>query len=433
MSLRISTRRTRAILNSFIICVALLLILASTVQAAEGKSKEKTKVTVAMRQTVYESLQKAQELLNAKDYPGALAGVEKIRAGKKGKALSTYERAQTWNLQAYVYYLQENYPQSIQAYEKVIEQPELPEALIQSTLKTISQLYFTTEEYAKALTTVNRLIDILDKPAADVYMLKGQAYFQMEDYAKALQPIQKAISMTEAQGGKPKENWLLLLRVIYHKNEDFPKMLAVLEQLIDLYPKDQYLRTMAGVYSELGDMQKQLTIMETLYEKGLIKSNSQLVNIANLYLLHGVPVKAAQLLDKEMNETQRIEANSRNYRMLSQAWYMAREDEKSIPPMAKAAKMANEGELYLRLAQSHMNLDHYNEASDAVVKALELGGLRREDTANIMLGMALFNQNKLRGARKAFVNASKDKRSKKVANQWVKYVDSELARIEALN
>ncbi|MGV6850691.1 MAG: tetratricopeptide repeat protein, partial [bacterium] len=306
-------------------------------------------------------------------------------------------------------------------------------ALTQSTLKTISQLYFTTEEYGKALKTVKRLIASLDEPAADVYMLMGQAYFQMEDYKSALKPIKKAVDMYRKQGNKPKENWLLLLRVIYHKMEDFPKMLKVLNELVALYPKDQYLKTMAGVYSELGDTEKQLTIMEALYEKGLISSGPQLVNIANLYMMHGVPIKAAELLDKEINQTKRIKAEAKNYRLLSQAWYMSREDEKSIPPMAKAAEMAQKGELYLRLAQSHLNLDHYAQASKAIYTALKLGGLKRNDTANIMLGMALFNQNRLKEARKAFVNAGKDKRSRKVANQWVKYVDSELEREKALN
>ena len=52
----------------------------------------------------------------------------------------------------------------------------------------------------------------------------------------------------------------------------------------------------------------------------------------------------------------------------------------------------------------------------------------REDIANIMLGMALFNQKKLSLARKAFEAALPDKRSKRTAQQWIAYVDSELRR-----
>lgn len=411
----------------------LVCLLAGSLPYSTPADAQKTKKTVAMRQSVYEKLQEAQQLLEAKDYAGSLKVVEGIRSGKSGKSLSSYETAQSWNLQAYIYYLQEDYQASIKGYEQVLAQPDLPEALVQSTLKTISQLYFTIDEYGKALNTVKKLMASLEEPAADVYMLLGQAYFQMDDYKKALDPIQKAVEMTRAQGKNPKENWLLLLRVIYHKMEEFPKMLAILEELVKLYPKDQYLRTMAGVYSELGDTMKQLTIMESLYEKGLVTSSSQIVNIANLYMLHGVPFKAAVLLDDEMNKKGRVDNNVRNLKLLSQAWYMARDDEKSIPPMAKAAEIAQEGELFVRLAQSHLNLDQYDAAAKALYKALELGELNRPDSARIMLGMSLFNLNRLEEARKAFMDAASDKRSKKVAKQWASYVNSEIERKNALN
>jgi len=46
--------------------------------------------------------------------------------------------------------------------------------------------------------------------------------------------------------------------------------------------------------------------------------------------------------------------------------------------------------------------------------------------------MALFNQKKLEQARRAFQAAGKDKRSKRAANQWIKYVDSEIRRRDTL-
>ena len=51
----------------------------------------------------------------------------------------------------------------------------------------------------------------------------------------------------------------------------------------------------------------------------------------------------------------------------------------------------------------------------------------------LMLGMALFNQRKLDAARKAFADAAGDKRSTKVARQWIAYVDSELKREDSLD
>ncbi len=398
-------------------------------QEAEQTAPQKTKKTVAMSQPVYEGLQKAQELIEANQYADGLARLKKLR---ETSDLSVYETAQIWNLTGYAYYLQENYPRAVKSYENVIAQGDLPEAMVQSTLKTLSQLYFTIENYEKALATVDRLIVVVSAPSPDVYMLKGQAHFQLQQYRQALAPIKTAIDKYREQGRKPRENWLLLLRVCYYELSDFKNMIAILKQLIVFYPKQTYVLTLAGVYSELGDTKKQLALTEALYDAGLIKGTHHLVNLANLYLVHNVPYKAAKILQREV-EGGRVESTERNLRLLSQAWYQARENEKAIPPLARAAGMSDKGELFVRLAQSYINLDRWPEAADAVRKGLSKGGVKRSDIANIMLGMALFNQRHLALARAAFKLASTDKRSAKAARQWLAYVDSELEREATLD
>jgi uncharacterized protein HemY len=50
-----------------------------------------------------------------------------------------------------------------------------------------------------------------------------------------------------------------------------------------------------------------------------------------------------------------------------------------------------------------------------------------------MLGMALFNQQRLTQARRAFERAAADSRSQRAATQWIAYVDSELRRREVMS
>jgi tetratricopeptide (TPR) repeat protein len=406
----------------------LLSVLLTSPVAAQEKKQRKTKETVAMSQPVYESLMEIQEYVEAEDFVNAHAAIKKLQEKKK---LSPYEAAQIYNLSGYSFYLQEKYDEAISAYHKVLAQPDLPEALQQSTLKTLAQLQFTIEDYPKALETIKRLMAVIAEPAADVYMLLGQAYFQMQNFEEAKEPIKTAIALYREQGRVPRENWLLLLRVIYWELKDFPNMLIVLEELIEAYPKDTYVLTLAGVYSELGDTKKQLALTEALYDKGYIDPKKHAVNLANLHLLHGAPYKAAKILEKEM-AADNVKADVRNLRLLSQAWYSAREDRKAIPPLKQAAAMSDDGELYIRLAQSHLNLEEWSEAAEAARKGLASGNLKRKDTANIMYGMALFNQKKLEQAKRAFAAASKDKRSKRAAQQWIKYADSEIRRRDTL-
>ncbi len=393
-----------------------------------AQGEQETKQTVAMSQSVYEELQESQVLAEEERYSEVHKKLAKLRE-KRG--LSNYEIAQIWNLDAYTYYQEERYTNAINAYENLLAQGELPEALIQSTLKTMAQLYFTEEKYDDALRTVQRLMDMLDDPSPDVYMLLGQAYFQKGDYSRALGPIKTGIDKYRAQGRTPKENWLLLLRVIYYEQKDYRNMVAVLKELLRYYPKDRYVLTLAAAYSELGDTKKQLVLTEALYEAGKLETSNHLTNMANLYLMHDLPYKAAKVLEKEM-DSGRIDTNERNLRLMSQAWYQAREDEKAIPPLRRAAEMSGDGELYVRLAQAHINLEQWEPAAEAIQEGLRRGGVKRPDTANVMLGMALFNQKKLRGARQAFAAAQSDSRSARVARQWMNHVDSEIERAQTL-
>lgn len=429
----IAARTSRALvarIPSRLLLGLLALSLAGPVLAQQGQEQErKTVQTVAMSQAVFEKLQEIQELVETKQYSEGYVLIGELLERKN---LTPYESAQIHNLTGYSYYLEERFEEAIGAYRRVLQQPELPEALQQSTLKTVAQLYFTIEEYQKALETVRQLMAVVTEPSADVYMLLGQAYFQMQNYEEALGPIKTAVGMYKEQGRTPRENWLLLLRVCYYEMNDFPNMIGVLKELILYYPKDTYILTLAGVYSELGDTKKQLAMVEVLYEMGFLTNPTHIVNLANLYLLHEVPYKAAILLDAEMG-SQRVESNVRNLRLLSQAWYTSREDRKAIPPLKRAAELSDDGELYIRLAQSHINLEQWDEAATAVQKGLRLGGISRSDQANIMLGMALFNQKKLTLARRAFQAALQDNRSRRTAQQWIAYVDSELRRMELMD
>jgi tetratricopeptide (TPR) repeat protein len=420
--------RFKSKLIGAVFCGVLLAGLSGQVLAQDGNER-KTKETVAMSQQVYEQLSEIQELIEGKDYASAQRAIDEL---KNRKGLSDYERAQIYNINGYSYFLQERYPDAIKAYDQVLATPGLPEALLLSTLKTKAQLHFTEEDYEAALKVVRQLLAAIPEPSADVLMIEGQALFQLGRYDDALVPIKSAIDMYREQGQIPRENWLLLLRVIYFEQKEYELMIDVVKELIAYYPKDTYILTLAGIYSELGDTKKQLALTEVLYEKGMLNTSSHITNLANLYLLHGLPYKAAALLDKEM-KTNIVESNERNLRLLSQAWYQAREDEKAIPPLERAAEMTNDGELYIRLAQANLNLENWSEAASAVEKGLKAGGLKRNDTANIMLGMALFNQKRLEQARRAFERAASDSRSQRAATQWIAYVDSEMKRRDLMN
>ncbi len=400
---------------------------SSSAYAQRKNEPEATKQTVALSAKVGKRLQELQVMVEGKQYAAAQQGLRDMLTMKD---LSSYELAQIYNLTAYNHYLQEDYRGAIRAYEQVLAQ-DIPPALRQSSLKTTAQLYFTVEDYPNALKRVQELIAIIDSPSADVLMLLGQAYFQADRFSEALGPIKEGIDLYKAQGKTPKENWLLLLRVCYYELQDYRGMVATLNELLRYYPKDSYMLTLAGAYSELGDTKKQLVITEVLYEAGIISGSQHAVNLANLYLMHDIPYRAAEVLEKAMGDNS-VDSTERNLRLLSQSWYQAREDKKSIPPLERAASMSGEGELYIRLAQSQLNLDEWEDAISSINKGLNKGGVKRRDKAYVMLGMAHLNKKRLDDAESAFIKARDVGGSDKAVTQWLAFVANEKKREETM-
>ena len=96
--------------------------------------------------------------------------------------------------------------------------------------------------------------------------------------------------------------------------------------------------------------------------------------------------------------------------------------------MEAAAAKSEKGELYARLGNIYLDNDQNKKAIVAINKGLSRGGIKRPDTARLVLGMAYFNTKQYDKARDAFEAAGRDERSSKYAEQWLSYLNSELER-----
>ena len=408
-------------------------VFSDGVVAAQDKKKKsnepparKTKKTPTLRKAVYEKLAEAQELMET-DTPDTAGAQRLVDQVKNMKDLKPYELAQMYNFYAYLYYAQGNTKQAITAYEQVLSQPELPEAMQTQTIYTLAQLHFADEQYQKSIDMMNRWFANAVNPGPDPYIILGQAYYQLGQFEKALQPVETAIRLAKEKGKPVKENWLLLLRVFYYELNDYTKVASILEELLQTWPKKEYWVQLAGMYGELNREVEQVAAYEIAYLQGMFTQERELVQMAQLYMSQAVPYKAARVLEKGMGDGT-IEGTGKNMRLLAQAWAMAQEDDKAVPALQEAARLTGDAELYVRLAQSYINKTEWQMAIDSLETALSRGGLKRTDQARIMMGMAQFNLDRLTPAEKTFQLAAKDQRSAKAARQWIQYIQSERER-----
>ena len=409
---------------------ALLSLDRGVSQAQESdKGEAETRKTPAMREKVYKRLAEAQEMVEAGDTAGAESTLKELQGMRD---LNSYEVAQTWSFFGYIYYSAENYPASIKAYETVLQQPDIPVGMENSTMYTLAQLYFTLEDYNKAEQMLKRWFKTANDPGPEPYVLLGQAYYQLARYKDAIGPVETAIDLAQKSGREVKENWWLLLRVFYYELENYPKVVEILETLVRQYQKKDYWVQLSGMYGELGNPRRQLGAYEVAYIQGWLQSNGELVTMAQLFMQDNYPYKGAQILEKGIKEG-KVTKDYKNYRLLAQAYQMAREDKKSIKPLTEAAKLAEDGDLYYRLAQAYSNLDRWQDCVEAIDMAIQKGGMKRDDSAYVLQGMAYFNMDDLREAEKSFQQARKDERSRRVADQWLSYIVSERERQAGLD
>lgn len=392
-----------------------------------GKAPMEGRKTQALSKKVYDVITEANELVDAEDYSGALRLLDKVKAIPN---LSSYETAQLYSFYGFLYFNAERYSEATNAYNTVLQQPELPVPLQQQTIRTLSQLAFVTEDYQQAIDYANQYLTDVG-PDADMYVVIGTAYYQLERYKDIIPPVKKAISMYAEKGKGPKEQWLLLLRVAYWELDDYQKVRETLEQLVVGWPKKDYWTQLSGIYFELKDEPKQLAAYEAAFDQGLLSSNAELTQMAQLYMQADVPYKGAKVLAAGL-ESGQVERTERNLRLLSQAWQLAQEDRKAIPPLQEAAGMASNGDLYSRLAQSYLNLSEYSDCIDASNKAINKGKLKNPGNAYLILGMCQFESKSLGSAKASFRKALKYDKVAKNASSWIAYVESEEDRLRQL-
>jgi hypothetical protein len=421
--------------NPFLTRVILLLICgvfavgsAYAAQDDEKRGKQKTKQAQAVSKEFYDRIQKAQELIDEDDQKGAL---KMLAALKNRKGITEYEKQQVLNYIGFVNYNLDDVDAAMAAYREMIAIPSIEEQIKKQTIYTMAQLSTMQEKYNDALSLLDEYFVLETNPAPDSYILYAQNLYQESRYADMVKPIESAISTAQRRKTEVKEDWYVLLNFAYFQQEDYAKVRDIQKILLVNWPKKRYWFSLAGAYTELGEDDNLMGAYDAAHTQGLLEKESEFVTMAQLYMQHEVPYKAATLLEREM-EAGRVSKVAKNYRVLSQAWTLAAEDEKSIPALQAAARLSDEGELNLRLGNAHLNLGQYGECVSAIRDGIRKGGIKSPDNAQISLGMCLYNQKEYNDSIKAFREAGKTQRSARIARQWINVIESDLQRNEQI-
>ena len=399
-------------------------ISVSKSYAAEEEEKpRRVKRAQTMRPAIYKKLDNVRQLSDEKKYDEALEYVKTIENIPR----NSYETAMTWNMVAYVEFNRENYSAAVSAYNNVLATKNLPESLEQTTLYSVAKLYLIQEDYRKSISALNKWFAVVEKPGPEAYILRAQMNYQLENYNQALPDVKKAIAIVQQQGKQPRESWLLVERAVYYQNKDFTAMERTLKDLITLYPKPQYWIQLGAVYNELGKPEKELSIIETAYDQGLLEKESHIVSFAQAMLSQEVPYKAAQVLIKGIKSGV-VDQSGRNLSLLGDALMIAKEYDEAIKIMTQAASETQSGKDFYKLAQIHTERQEWDKALANVNQSLKDEDFKKQNEALILKGLVQFNLDDLSAAKITFEQAKAFPEIEKSATQWLGYIEGEQKR-----
>lgn len=417
----------------------------SASEASAPVKKRRVRRAQTMSTKIYKKLDKVREYVDEKNYDDAKSLLARLEKTKR----NSYEKAMTWNMEAYLHYNREDYTQAAQSYEKIVAKKDIPESLEQTTLYSLAKLHLIQQDYTKSLAAMNRWFKVVKKPSAESHILRAQMHYQLEQYSKALPDVQAAFVLTKAAGKKPRENWLLIERAVYFQNKDYVSMERCLKDLIALYPKSsaigQYWVQLAAVYNELENLDAELATLETANDLKLLVKENQLISLAQAMLGKEIPFKAAQVLTQGM-EKKVIKESARNLSLLADAFMLAKENDQAIKILEKTAKLSNSAKDHYRLAQIYTERQEWNKALSNTNRALSLQAKVatlaktskkpfnhvEESDLRVLKGLILFNLKDLLLAKAEFNLAAKFERSEKTAVQWLRYIDGEQKRMDYL-
>ena len=369
--------------------------------------------------------------------------------------LKSYDRSVMWNAWAYVYFSSEKYTQAMDAYRKLIAEPEVTIPLRTGALLSLGQLYMVQEDYERGIQYVLQWQKEIEKVTAQSYALLGQAYFSLEDYKKSLSSIETAIKLAEEEGYKPRENWYVIMAANISEmkseigeKESLRRQLPIYEILVNLYPKKLYFIQLGGVYGQLGRERDYMITLKAAHAKDFLDKESEYKALAQLLLLNKNPYWAAEVLisgqkkmitivDEETEEEKIVPVvkdTEKNLKLLADSLRMAQEIDRAIPVLEKSASMSKDGESYVLLGNLYLSEDKVNEAVASIKKGLEKGKIKNLSQVYLTLGQAYFELQEFEEAKKNFRIAARDKKKKikTQANNWIKYTENEEIRVANL-
>lgn len=409
----------RFTLSALALAVGLVTSATTLAQRATEGDEEAAAPSTDIDAQTGNILNQAIELLNAEDYAGAQAKINTLRLDR----LSPYERGTVERIMFSISYSQEKFDEARQHLQNAIDSGGLNQVQIDEARYQSAQLWMQEEKWREGAAALEEWFKTAVNPNSAAYYLLAVAYYQLEDFQRALPPAQKAVELMDK--AKPNESWLSMLSALHLQREEFREAIPVLQQLVAAAPsKKTYWMQLSSVYGQLEDYPNALAIMQLAYSAGLVTEDAEVRRLADLLLFNEVPYRGAQVLESAI-EKKIVTLDEKLYEKLANCWIAAQEFDKSLPPLTRAAELAPNGDTFIRLGEVQVQREDWDAAIAAVQRGVDKGQLKDPGNAQLMLGIAHYQQKRYSDAVPFFNRARQSDKHRQIAESYLQAIQAQ--------
>ncbi|MEM0986914.1 MAG: hypothetical protein AAGJ32_11760 [Pseudomonadota bacterium] len=339
------------------------------------------------------------KLMVDEDPAGALAELNKLQ----GIELNCYERGAVLRLGAAIKVQNGDYTGAARDLERALADGFIPADQAANTYYNLSQLHLQADDKVTALNYMERWIGAGATPTRDQNWQLAVLYQQTDQDRKALPYAERVF---EADGPNAERQVYDFLIFLYDRTGQLAKKAQLLEVLLARNPTERKLwDAIAGDYFRADEQRKAFEVQKAMYLAGLLTTEDEIMRVVNFYNQFDVPYQAAKILEKEMNAG-RIPRTQEKMELLVNLYQVAREFERAIPIIEQAAQMGGGGQMYERLGRSYAELKNWAKTEEAMLKAINAGGLNDRSGAWVLIGQSRYERDDRSGAREAFREAN---------------------------
>lgn len=346
-------------------------------------------------------------------YAQALA---KLKAADAVPGKTAFEQFKINEAFGFIYNQQRNYAAAAAAYERSLNSGELPAGQVNERLKTLALLNFQSpRNLNKVVEYSNRYLKATGGGDAAMHAMLGQAYQLMGNHKAAVASVQNAVHLS---GGRPAENWLLILLKSYRALGNTDGVAETTEKLVSLYPTQENWRLLSSELRKQasGDDRTALNVYRLMGELDLMNKPALYMEAAVVAMDSGFPAEAVRIMEQGYARKvfgPKDEAGSQ--RRLADARKRTAAQQLTLAQITQKATASKAGQDEVALGEVLLSYGQADKALAAGKRAIQKGA--NPDDAWMLIGRSQLQLKNGAEARKAFSRVKGDKAAP-VAKLW---------------